>query len=59
MSKTNTALSTSKPVQVNYSDKYNEIRKSVSRWPTWKVNTYNSMVATSTHAKKSYPRDRF
>lgn len=52
MSKTNTTTSTAKPVQDNYSDRYNEIRKSVSHWPTWKVNTYNSMVATSSHAKK-------
>lgn len=52
MSKINNASSPMKTVQNSYSDRYNEIRQSVNRWPSWKVNTYNSVVATSTHAKK-------
>lgn len=36
-----------------YSDRYSEIRKEAeSKWPAWKVSTYNSNIAVSAHAKK-------
>ena len=36
-----------------YSERYAAIRKEAeSRWPAWKVSTYNSNVAVSAHARK-------
>lgn len=36
-----------------YSEQYKTIRKEAeSRWPEWKVNTYNTSIAISLHAKK-------
>ena len=36
-----------------YSKDYKSIRVEVeSKWPAWKVSTYNTNFATSAHAKK-------
>jgi len=36
-----------------YSKEYNTIRiEAESKWPAWKVTTYNANFATSAHAKK-------
>lgn len=36
-----------------YSDQYKAIRQEAeSRWPQWKVNTYNTSIAISLHARK-------
>jgi transposase len=36
-----------------YSENYSKIRKEAeSKWPAWKISTYNASVAVSTHAKK-------
>ena len=47
--------STLKPLrsQRSYSKSYTVIRTAAeSKWPAWKVSTYNSSVAVSAHAKK-------
>lgn len=43
-----------KDTQVNgYSTDYKSIRGEIeSKWPAWKVSTYNTNFATSLHAKK-------
>lgn len=47
----NTKTITSQPKQ--YSERYTAIRKEAeSKWPAWKVSTYNTSVAVSIHAKK-------
>ena len=39
--------------QRQYSDRYTAIRKEAeSKWPAWKVSTYNTSVAVSVHARK-------
>jgi len=49
MNTTKTTSSQSK----QYSDRYTAIRRDAeSKWPAWKVATYNSSVAVSIHAKK-------
>jgi hypothetical protein len=49
MNNTKIAISKSK----RYSDRYATIRKEAeSKWPAWKVDTYNANVAISAHAKK-------
>lgn len=36
-----------------YSEQYNNIRKEAeSRWPAWKVSTYNANIAISANARK-------
>lgn len=36
-----------------YSERYSAIRRDAeSKWPEWKVSTYNASVAVSAHAKK-------
>lgn len=41
-----------------YSQEYNLIRNEAeSKWPEWKITTYNANFATSIHARKLKPRD--
>ena len=41
------------PSQKQYSERYTAIRSEAeTRWPAWKVSTYNSNIAVSAHAKK-------
>ena len=36
-----------------YSEQYRTIRNEAeSKWPEWKVTTYNTSIAISSHAKK-------
>lgn len=36
-----------------YSERYNTVRgEAETKWPAWKVSTYNSNIAVSAHAKK-------
>ena len=36
-----------------YSEQYKTIRiEAESKWPEWKVTTYNTSIAVSSHAKK-------
>jgi hypothetical protein len=36
-----------------YSTDYDTIKREVeSKWPAWKISTYNSNFATSAHSKK-------
>lgn len=47
----NTETLTVHPKQ--YSESYTTIRgEAESKWPAWKVSTYNSNIAVSAHAKK-------
>jgi|AGTN01.2.fsa_nt_gi hypothetical protein len=49
---TNTNTKTVAEVK-GYSTDYKSIRGEVeSKWPAWKVSTYNANFATSAHAKK-------
>ena len=50
----NNTTNTKTAVQVKgYSSDYKTIRNEVeSKWPDWKVSTYNANFATSTHATK-------
>lgn len=51
--------STANPIRVkrSYSESYTVVRTAAeSKWPAWKVSTYNSSVAVSAHAKKVAPK---
>ncbi|MPM32772.1 hypothetical protein SDC9_79337 [bioreactor metagenome] len=51
--KNNSGKKTSTQSSMGYSSVYTEIKsKAESRWPEWKIDTYNSGVAVSAHAKK-------
>lgn len=52
MSKNSNSVKTDTKVK-SYSTDYERIRKEVeSKWPDWKVSTYNFNFATSKHSKK-------
>lgn len=41
----------------SYSENYKFVRSDAeSKWPAWKVSTYNANVAVSAHAKKVEPK---
>lgn len=43
--------------QRSYTESYRLIQSAAkSKWPAWKVSTYNSSVAISIHAKKVSPK---
>lgn len=58
MSKNATNTKTDAQVK-GYSTDYTSIRKEVqSKWPSWKVSTYNANFATSAHANKLSNNDK-
>lgn len=48
-----TAVKASSPSTQKHSERYISIRsKAETKWPAWKVSTYNTNIAVSAHAEK-------